>query len=106
MQMLSVKLEIEECTKDLSPCFSKILSFHCITVLTPETVIRARSYFGKKSRFFPWNRCMLLFHRIIIVALPETEVKRKFIPAKQFSQKNLVKSMWYVIVAVSFETSS
>ena len=61
---------------------------------------------GKKSRFFPWNRCMLLFHRIIIVALPETEVKRKFIPAKQFSQKNLVKSMWYVIVAVSFETSS
>ena len=30
---------------------------------------------------------MLLFHRIIIVALPETEVKRKFIPAKQFSQK-------------------
>ena len=42
MQMLSVKLEIEECTKDLSPFFSKILSFHCITVLTPETVICSR----------------------------------------------------------------
>ena len=88
--MLSVKLEIEECTKDLSPLFSKILSFHCITVLTPETVICSRyalvSIFEKIDRFF--------FREIDVCHYCSSPGNGSLFPLKLLFSKKLVKSMW------------
>ena len=74
--------------------FSKTLSFHLHYCTSTGNGNLHSFLFSKKVRFFPWNRCMSLSHRIIIVVLPETEVYSRYSYfRKQISWNRCVMSL-------------